>query len=200
MDPGTMAIVGAASALLGTGISMFSAVSSGMQQQKAGQAQADAQRQADEAQAEGARRNQAVAEGNAQATEQAAAYAEKQARLKAARLEGTQAVGYAKAGVLPEGSPLDVMAETAKIEEQDILATRYNYSVQAARYRSQADFYGFEGSRRDSMAGNVQNLSDSALTGGILKAGTSLLTTGASLAKSYNYNPLIPGSGWGSGL
>ncbi len=165
----TWATIGGVTAAVGTlaglGLSMYSSVKSG-EQQKA----------AYEAQAEGARYNQSVAEANALGTEQAGAFAEQQARLKALRLQGTQAVGFAKTGVLLEGSPLDVMAETAALEEQDILATRYNYGVQAARYRSQAGFYGYEAQRQD-------NISGYPVQAGILKAGTSLLTTGAALAK-----------------
>jgi hypothetical protein len=152
---------------------MYSSIKSGEQQ-----------KEAYEGQAAGARYNQSVAEANAQATEQAGAFAEQQARLKALRLQGTQAVGFAKTGVLLEGSPLDVMAETAALEEQDILATRYNYGVQAARYRSQAGFYGFEAQRQDSISGYP-------VQAGYLKAGTSLLTTGAGLAKTWGdyYKP-----------
>jgi hypothetical protein len=165
--PVTAAIITGVTAIAGLGMSMYSSYQSGKQQEAAYKAQA-----------EGARYNQQVAEQNAQATENAGAYAEQQARLKAARLAGTQATGYAKSGVLMEGSPLDVMAETAALEEQDILATKYNYGVQAARYRSQAGFYGYEAQRQD-------NISGYPVQAGILKAGTSLLTTGAKLAQSW---------------
>lgn len=191
----TAAIVTAVAAIGGLGLSAYSSIREGQEKQQA----AKQQRQGYAAQAEMARRNQEVAEGNALATERAGAFAERQARLKAIRLGGTQAMGYAKAGVLPEGSPLDVMAETAALEEQDILATKYNYAMQAARYRSQGSFYGFEAERNDYTA-NLPT-PDYAL-GGYLKAGTSLLTTGAGLASTWGgkttYNPGKAGSGWGS--
>lgn len=167
----------------GLGLSMYGSVKSGQQQQRAAEDQARGQREAYTAQAEASRRNQVVAEENAQAIEAAGAYAEKQARLKVLKLEGTQAVGYAKSGVLPEGSPLDVMAETAALEEQDILATRYNYAVQAARYRSQGDFYSFEEQRNNRLAGSV-NTPD-LMTGSYMKAGTSLLTGVAKEARTW---------------
>jgi hypothetical protein len=181
-------VIGLVTSIAGAGLTAFSSIKSGMEQSEAMKAQA-----------EGARYNQRVAEQNALATEQAGAFAERQARLKAIRLGGTQAASYAKAGVLPEGSPLDVMAETAMLEEQDILATRYNYQVQASRYRSQAGFYGYEAQRQDALSG-------SPILGGFLKAGTSLLTTAGGLAKGWNWgggqkpsnlslNYNVPGSG-----
>lgn len=197
----TAAMVTAVASIGGLAMTTVGSIVSGQQQQKTAEAQAQGQRAAYSAQADAARRNQQVAEENAQATEAAGAYAEKQARLKALKLQGTQTVAYAKSGVLPEGSPLDVMAETAALEEQDILATRYNYQVQAARYRSQGDFYGFEGGRQDRMAGNV-NTPSGFMTNSLLKAGTSILTVGDKLANRLSgkttYDPDIPGSAWGS--
>jgi hypothetical protein len=178
-------------AIAGLVTTVASTVVGGIQQSRAAQATAEAQSQSNRAQAEAARRNQQVAEENALATEKAGAWEVEKARLKAIRLAGSQKVGYAKAGVLMEGSPLDVMAETAKNEELDILATQYNYDVQAARYRSQGSYYGSAAQRYDQMSSN-QNVPD-YMTGTLLKAGTSILTTGAGLAKnwggsSYNYS------------
>ncbi len=174
------AVATTVAAVGGLAMSGYSAIKSGMEQSKA----AKQQRQAYADQAMASRRNQEVAEENARATETAGAFAEKQARIKALKLAGTQAAGFAKAGVLPEGTPLDVMAETAELEEMDIPATRYNYSVQANRYRSQADQYGFEANRNL----NISNKSDpNYALGGFMKAGTSLLTTGASLAKTWSF-------------
>lgn len=204
--------VGAVAALAGAGTAAVGLISAGQQKQKAAEEAADAKRQSDllqrqayADQATAAEKNKEVQEANALATETAAAYAEKQARVKAARLQGAQTAAYGKAGVLQEGSPLDILAETAELEEQDILATQFNYSVQASRYRSQASYYAWEEARQKRLAGmaitetSAPNYSMAAF----LKAGTSLLTTGASLAKTWGgggstYNPDIPGSGWGS--
>jgi hypothetical protein len=163
---------------------MVGSVMQARQQRQAYEAQAEGQRRAYLEQAEAAKRNRQVAEDNALATERAGAWEVEKARLKAIRLAGSQKVGYAKAGVLMEGSPLDVMAETAANEELDILATQFNYDVQAAHYRSQGDFYGFEAGRQERLAAS-QATTPNFMTQGLMKAGTSLLTTGAGLAKSW---------------
>jgi hypothetical protein len=196
----TLGIITAIGTIGGLGMSMVSSVMQARQQQAAYEAQAEGQRRAYMEQAEAARRNRQVAEDNALATERAGAWEVEKARLKALRLEGSQKVGYAKAGVLLEGSPLDVMAETAANEELDILATQYNYDVQAARYRSQGDFYGFEAGRQERLAAS-QPETPNFMQQGLMKAGTSLLTTVGDWGKTKvgrtTYDPNIPGSGWG---
>jgi hypothetical protein len=194
------AVIAATTAVAGLGMSVVSSISQGRQQQAAAAAAAAGQRQAWAAQqqayndqAEAARRNQQTAEENARATEQAGAWEVEKARIKALRLKGSQEAGYGKAGVLLEGSPLEVMAETAELEELDILATTYNYDVQARRYRSQGDMYDFEAQRQVRMGSLPFNEPAIPNYGaqGYLKAGTSLLTTGSGLVKTY-------GGYWGS--
>lgn len=208
----TAAIVTAVAAVVGTAVSAVSAISSGQQQKKAAKsleaanlASYNANKESYEYQAAAAKKNQEVEEANALATETAYAYEEKKARIKAAQTLGTQVTTYGKSGVLMEGSPLDVMAETAELEEQDILATKYNYTVQAARYRSQAEYYQMEEEQYTKMAAYPYNSKYTAdyTTSSYLKAGSSLLTGGAKLATSLTsskstYDPNIPGSGWGT--
>lgn len=137
-----------------------------------GVAQAQQQREAYKAQSQAARYNQSVAEANAQAVEAAAALEEQRSRKKAQQLLGSQTAAYGKAGVTLEGTPLEVMAQTAADVEEDILINRYNYQVQAARQRSQAGFYGYE-------AGRQERLAQYPVTAALMKGASSLLTTGA---------------------
>ncbi len=135
------------------------------------------QSQAADYNAKVARQNATYAEQSAQQQRQIAAENERRQRLRTTKLLGAQKAGYAKAGVTMEGSPLEVMAETASQGELDALNIRYggevgayNARVQGSRYRSQAGFYDFESSR--------------SLWTGIMGAGTTLLT-GTARAGGY---------------
>jgi hypothetical protein len=90
-------------------------------------------------------------------------------RREGQRLLGRQEALYNKAGVTMEGTPLDVMAETAADLEFDELIRKYNIEIGASRAESEARQYRFMGERSRGLAG-------SAIMGGALKAGTSLLT------------------------
>lgn len=144
--------------LLGTGVTALSAMKQGQEQAAAYKDQSRA-----------ALYNQQVAEANAQQVDKSAKYWEEQERKKQLQLRGTQAAGYGGAGVMMEGSPLDVLAFTAEEQERDIIAGRWNYGVEAARWRNQGAFYGYESQRQG-------NLTGSALTTGYMKAGTALLS------------------------
>jgi len=180
---GTMSTMGAVAsdmALLGAGVTAASSISSGIQQSAMYKAQARA-----------ADYNRQVAEANARAVEESGRFWEEQQREKQLKLRGSQVAAYGKAGVVMEGTPLEVLAETAAEQEQDILAGRYNFATEAARWRSQAGFYGFESSRQRA-------LSDYPIGRGIMGAGTALLITGGNLltkwdtarpiGKNYPYN------------
>jgi len=52
----------------------------------------------------------------------------------------TQKAKYAKAGVLFEGSPLEVMTDTATQFELDVANTEYNYETEARAQEDEADF------------------------------------------------------------
>ena len=158
MDPGTIALVSLGVGLLGSGVGAISSIRQG-----------SAQAAALKSQAAGARYNQQVAEMNAQSVERARDYQTQLQREKNQRLLGAQKVGYGKGGVTMEGTPLEVMADTASDQEKDIIAQRYNYDIQSWRYRSQAGQYGFEADRSTSMA-------TGATTAGYFGAGTTLLT------------------------
>ena len=156
--PPALPFIAAGAAILGTGLGVISSIRQG-----------SAQAAALKSQAAGARYNQQVAEMNAQSVERARDYQTQLQREKNQRLLGAQKVGYGKGGVTMEGTPLEVMADTASDQEKDIIAQRYNYDIQSWRYRSQGGQYGFEADRSMSMAGG-------ATTAGYLGAGTTLLT------------------------
>lgn len=89
---------------------------------------------------------------------------------QARRIQGAQRAAYGAAGVDPNtGSPLDIQADTMYQAEADKALVRYNaelqkwgFDVEAANYRAQADAYG--------------NKATGAIIGGVLGAGSSLLT------------------------
>ena len=139
------------------------------------------QSQAADYNAQVARQNAMYAEQAGQQQRQIAAENERRQRLRTTKLLGAQRAGYAKAGVTMEGSPLEIMSETASQGELDALNIRYggevgayNARVQGSRYRSQAGFYDFESGR--------------TMTTGMIGAGSTLLT-GAARAGQY----------WGAG-
>lgn len=170
--PAALPFIAVGASILGTGIGAISAIRQGSAQSAALRSQAGA-----------ARYNQTVAEMNAQAVLNAGAYREKIQREKNKRLLASQQTGFAKGGVTMEGTPLEVMADTAADQERDIIAERYNTNIQAWRFRSQAQQFGFESSRDLSMASGPE-------TAGWIGAGSTLLTgAGRALA------PFMGGSG-----
>jgi len=83
----------------------------------------------------------------------------------------TQKALYAKSGVLiSEGSPVEVMSDTATQYQLDINQTRYNAAVEAGKYKYQAG-------AQDVLAKDYQ-------TAGYINAGSTLLTGGYNVMKS----------------
>ncbi len=94
-----------------------------------------------------ARNAAAVSEYNAQDAERRGAVEEERQRGKTSLLLGTQQARFAAQGSDLEGSPFDLLGDTAAIGEQDALATRYqaareawNQRIQASNQNAQADF------------------------------------------------------------
>lgn len=177
-----------ASTLVGTGMSVVGGIAQGQQQSAAYKAQAQAARYNQDVALQSAR----AAELNAQGVERSREYWTEQQRRKQLQLLGKQAAGYGAAGVMMEGSPLEIMADTAAQQEKEILVGRYNYDVEAANYRnqgarytSQAGFYDYESERQSGLAGYAQ-------TAGYLKAGTALLTGVGNMAGNLVGNTGIP--------
>lgn len=112
--------VGGALSALGAGVSAVSALQQGA-------AQADANRY-----------NAQVAENNALAARQKAAFDEALRREQLARIQAQARANIGKAGGDFSGSALDIMAENAAAAELDALAVRYGGAVRAGGLEAQA--------------------------------------------------------------
>jgi hypothetical protein len=111
-------------------------------------------RKAGEAAAEEAEINADLAKKEAEAD--AAAYAAEARNFKA-----EQSVRYLKSGVMLEGTPLDVLDETARLASNRIAAIRAKGTAEARGYLSKASQY--------------RNAGRAALIGGYQKAGVTVL-------------------------
>lgn len=83
--------------------------------------------------------NASVARRNAQTSaEQGVAAVEAQQRNSVRRI-GAAIAAYGASGVqVDSGSPMDVLADSARMAELDRLTTQYNYALKGAGYQSQA--------------------------------------------------------------
>ncbi len=88
-----------------------------------------------------------VSEYNAQDAERRGAAEEARQRRKTSLLLGTQQARLAAQGSDLDGSPLDILGDTAALGEEEALATRYQAAreawgqrIQAANQNAQADF------------------------------------------------------------
>lgn len=181
-------IISAVAAIGGAALGAVSMISQGSAQSAAMKSQAAAEKYNQQRMLT----NQQIAEQNAQATEASGAYAEKIQREKNQRLLASQKVGYAKGGVIMEGTPLDVMAGTASDMEQDIIAQRYNTDIAAWRLRSQGAGYGSQAAEFGRQAGVSMDMSSGPVTAGYIGAGSTLLTGAGRAAQSYygaTYDP-----------
>lgn len=79
-----------------------------------------------------------LSEREARETQEAAAYEEEKLRKAGVRLKATQRARYAKAGVMLEGSPEDVLVETAEEIAMDALMIRRGGMAGAQRYTAEA--------------------------------------------------------------
>jgi len=80
----------------------------------------------------------AAIEYRGEMTRRQAEYAEERQRERTKSLLSSQRTGYAKAGVSIEGTPLEVMTQTAEDAELDALAIRYGGQTaqQSARFEA----------------------------------------------------------------
>lgn len=113
-------------------------------------------------QAAAAEYNAEVSRAEGQAAEAAAGLEETQFRRKADKLFSNQRALYGTSGIATEGSPLEVMADTAAKAELDALAIRYGGQVAKSRAYSQA-------SMDELMAKQIKSSS-------MINAGTTILT------------------------
>lgn len=133
------------------------------------------------AQAQTQRYNAAVQRRNADAARNAAAFEERKKREDVARHLSAQRAAAGASGVLiEEGSPLQVMAESAAQGELDALAIRFGGEIRAGQHGSAAGLL-------DAQAGG------SATAGGFGVA-TSLLAGGQQIGRLHSSPPKIGGA------
>jgi hypothetical protein len=104
------------------------------------------------------------------ARQQAAAEEEKQRRLGYMR-QGAARAAYGASGVAIEGSPLDILEQSAAQEELDALNIRYRGAIGAQSAEGQAALSSMRG--------------DAAMQAGYMGAGSAILLGGARAAGIY---------------
>lgn len=130
----------------------------------------------------------AAMQANAQAQQYNAAWARQQANSDARlaevrnnRLLGSQIATIGASGVDLSGSPLDLLAETvreSKIEEENVRRTG----------EAQARGYEYQASSMKMQAQGVKQAGNTAFAGGLISAGSSLLTSSVGAISNYNYS------------
>lgn len=121
-------------------------MATGIGLQVAGQVQAGREAKAfGESQAALREYNAQLAEREAIEAREAAAFEERKFRKGGERLKARQRLGFAKAGVTFEGSPLEVMEQTAIELETDALMIRRGGQLGARRLTAEAQLQRFAG-------------------------------------------------------
>lgn len=118
-----------------------------------------------------AKYNAKLAKRSAKEAKDSAEYEAKQKRRETARFIGKQRALYGKAGVTIEGSPLEIVQETAAQGEMDALMIERGYAQQGAAYLSQAKL-------AEMRARNYKRQ-------GYYAAGSTLLTGGGQMMGGY---------------
>lgn len=114
--------------------------------------------------------NARVAENNATLARQQAAAQEEQHRRLARRQLGQMRAAYGASGVTMEGSPLDILAQSAKDAELDALNIRYGGELKAQGLESEAVLERYRG--------------ESAQRAGYMGAATGLLSGASKIMAS----------------
>ena len=132
----------------------------------------------------------AAADYNAQIADQNAGIAEQQGEAAAqaqdrdARMKmGSMVAGYGASGVDGgSGSPMDVLAQSARMATLDNLTTKYNYHLKALGYSNQA---GLDSSnaKNSTTAGNMN-----ALSAGVRGLGSSIPSFGGGGSRGMGSN------------
>lgn len=118
--------------------------------------------------------NAQLAEREAKETQVAAAYEESKLRKGGERLKARQRALYAKAGVTPEGSPLEVMEQTAVELEMDALLIRRGGQLGYQRYTAAAGLERMMG-KSALLRGRAQRrASQWGMAGTVLSSGAQL--------------------------
>ena len=127
-----------------------------------------------------ARENQAQTLETAKSIERAGKIEEDRLRRRKALTTGSQKAAYAAAGLELEGSPLEVMADTATEYEKDIAINKYNTATKKRQYLNSASRYGSKAAYREYEASQAKKL-------GYMSMGGTLLTSSSSWYSKY-YN------------
>lgn len=115
-----------------------------------------------QAQRQAADYNAAIAQQNAVIAQQQGIAAVEAQQRNAARTIGAAKAAYGASGVqVDSGSPLDVLAESARMAELDKLTTKYNYDLRALGFDQQSNLASMNGKN--------------ATTSSLLNAGGSML-------------------------
>ena len=141
------------------------------------------------AQYQSAQYGKAMAEQNAKIAEQQGLASLRQGALeqeriarRARQIQGQQRALYGASGVdISSGSPLEIQASTEYMAAQDKALVRYNaelkkwgFDVESANYKAQAQQYG--------------NMGKSAIVGGLLGAGSTILNGSGVLGSKLGLN------------
>lgn len=164
--------IGAVAAVAGVASGIVGGVSS-YQQGKAQQAQA-------EYQAKVAEDNARIAQQNASNVRQEGIEESRMQRMKTLQTVSSQQASMAANGLdISQGTPLDVIEDTATMGELDALTTQYNSETKAQAYEQQANNFNNQ-ANLDRIAGR------NAMQAGKMNALSSGLNTVSSLGKSVS--------------
>jgi len=127
-----------------------------------------------------ARNNEIIAGRQAEDALKRGQVAEDEQRRRTRAMAGTQRAALAASGVqLDQGSPVDILSDTAQFGELDALTIRNNAEREAYGYRVQGMNFGAE-------AGLQQSRASSAMTSAAIGAGSTLLSGAASAYDRYS--------------
>jgi hypothetical protein len=124
-----------------------------------------------QSQSAAAKYNAKISENNALAAKQQAAADEDRQRRLSVQAIGAQRAAYGASGVSLEGSPLDILEQSAYNAELDAQTIRWQGEVAAAGYGNQAIL--------------DRSKSNSALNTGYAEAGSSILIGGTKLSDRF---------------
>jgi hypothetical protein len=126
--------------------------------------------------------NAKVYEQNAILSEQQAAANEQRARVVARKAIGEMRAAYGASGVTLEGSPLDVIGESAAAAEMDALMIRHAGAVKATMFRNEAAMERYKGGVAKTLGylGGASSL----IMGGSKMVDSGLLDAGGSSGSS----------------
>lgn len=161
-------------------------------QYKQGQA-AEAQTESEQAWHE---YNAKLAEREATEAQEAAAYEEKKLRKSGERFKARQRMLYAKAGVSLEGSPLEVMEETATELEMDALMIRRGGQLGYQRYSAEAGLERMAGKSALLRGRSARRASRWKMAGTGLIGGSQLFSMLPGGGSKYKYSGRGMASPW----